>query len=156
MKIKTNMRFTSSIGSSKNLWNYQGFFLVALKFYTFNLWFNYNHWVEVLLYTFGSHFIYRRWVGVFYKNLNFSFLGQIFQYGLLGLKENLNRHALRPNKKYWNTCPRKLKFRFFIENPDLTSINEMRTKGMKCFCYLFPLLGLCTLDLKFRGVDVAF
>ena len=45
---------------------------------------------------------------------------------------NLNRHALRPNKnigiccepqstrfetqqKYWNTCPRKLKFKFLIE-----------------------------------------
>ena len=25
---------------------------------------------------------------------------------------NLNRHALRPNKQYWNNCPRKLKFRF--------------------------------------------
>ena len=171
MKIKTNMRFTSSIGSSKNLWTYQGFFLVALKFHTFSLWFNYNHWVEVLLYTSGSHFIYRHWVGVFYKNLNFSFLWQIFQYCLLGLKENLNRHALRPNKKYWNTCPRKLKlpnkqywntcprklkFRFLIENPDLTFINETRTKGMKFFCYLFSLLGLCTLDLRFRGVDIAF
>ena len=28
---------------------------------------------------------------------------------------NLNRHTLRPNKQYWNTCPRKLKFKFFIE-----------------------------------------
>ena len=43
---------------------------------------------------------------------------------------NLNRHALRPNKQYWNTCPRKLKFRFLIENPDPTFIIETRTKGI--------------------------
>ena len=60
---------------------------------------------------------------------------------------NLNRHALRPNKnigiwckpqltcfetkqKYWNTCPRKLKFIFLIENPDPTFIIETRTKGI--------------------------
>ena len=30
---------------------------------------------------------------------------------------NLNRHALRPNKQYWNTCRRKLKFRFFDRKP---------------------------------------
>ena len=28
---------------------------------------------------------------------------------------NLNRHTLRSNKQYWNTCSRKLKFIFFIE-----------------------------------------
>ena len=31
-------------------------------------------------YTFGSHFACKRWVRVFYQNLNFSFLGQVFQY----------------------------------------------------------------------------
>ena len=52
------MRFASSIGSSKNLWTYQGFFLVVLKFYTFGSWFHHNHWIEVLLlYTFSSHLI---------------------------------------------------------------------------------------------------
>ena len=60
---------------------------------------------------------------------------------------NFNRHALRPNKnigiwckpqstrfetqqKYWNTCPRKLKFRFLIENPDPTFIIKTWTKGI--------------------------
>ena len=37
-------------------------------------------------YTFGSRFIYKYWVRVSIKNLNFSFLGQVFQYYLLGLK----------------------------------------------------------------------
>ena len=32
------------------------------------------------VYTFGSRFTYKRWVRVFYQNLNFSFLGQVFQY----------------------------------------------------------------------------
>ena len=31
-------------------------------------------------YTFGSRFACKRWVRVFYQNLNFSFLGQVFQY----------------------------------------------------------------------------
>ena len=31
-------------------------------------------------YTFGSHFAYKCWVRVFYQNLNFSFLGQVFLY----------------------------------------------------------------------------
>ena len=31
-------------------------------------------------YTFGSRFDYKRWVRVSIKNLNFSFLGQVFQY----------------------------------------------------------------------------
>ena len=31
-------------------------------------------------YIFGSRFAYKRWVRIFYQNLNFSFLGQIFQY----------------------------------------------------------------------------
>ena len=44
---------------------------------------------------------------------------------------NLNQHALRSNKYYRNTCPRKLKFIFLIENPNPTSINEMQTKGIK-------------------------
>ena len=43
---------------------------------------------------------------------------------------NLNRHVLRPNKQYWNNCPRKLKFRFLIENPDPTIIIETRTEGI--------------------------
>ena len=37
-------------------------------------------------YTFGSHFDYKHWVRVSIKNLNFSFLGQLFKYCLLGLK----------------------------------------------------------------------
>ena len=40
------------------------------------------------------------------------------------------RIILRPNKQYWNNCPRKLKFRFLIENPDPTFVIEMRTKGI--------------------------
>ena len=32
------------------------------------------------IYTFGSRFEYKRWVRVSIKNLNFSFLGQVFQY----------------------------------------------------------------------------
>ena len=36
-------------------------------------------------YTFGSRFDYKCWVKVSIKNLNFSFLGQVFQYCLLGL-----------------------------------------------------------------------
>ena len=43
---------------------------------------------------------------------------------------NLNRHALKPNKQYWNNCLRKLKFRFLIENPDPTFIIETQTKGI--------------------------
>ena len=31
-------------------------------------------------YIFGSRFACKRWVRVFYRNLNFSFLGQVFQY----------------------------------------------------------------------------
>ena len=31
-------------------------------------------------YIFGSRFAYKRWVRIFYQNLNFSFLGQVFQY----------------------------------------------------------------------------
>ena len=42
---------------------------------------------------------------------------------------NLNQHALRPNKQYWNNCPRKLKFKFWW-NPDPTFISETRTKGI--------------------------
>ena len=37
-------------------------------------------------YTFGSRFNYEHWVRVSIKNLNFRFLGQVFQYCLLGLK----------------------------------------------------------------------
>jgi len=81
---------------SKNMWTYQGFFLVTFKFYTFGLWFNYNHWVEVCYFIplvrvsfidVGS--------GFSIKNLNFSFLRQVFQYCLLGLKECQLRFASR-------------------------------------------------------------
>ena len=37
-------------------------------------------------YTFGSRFDYKCWVKVLYQNLNFSFLGQLFRYCLLGHK----------------------------------------------------------------------
>ena len=33
-----------------------------------------------ITYTFGSRFDYKHWVRVFHQNLNFSFLGQVFQY----------------------------------------------------------------------------
>jgi hypothetical protein len=50
----------------------------GLLFYTFSSWFNYNHWVEVCYFIPSICIsIYKRWVGVFIKNLNFSFLGQI-------------------------------------------------------------------------------
>ena len=37
-------------------------------------------------YSFSSHFDYKHWVRVSIKNLNFSFLEQLFKYCLLGLK----------------------------------------------------------------------
>ena len=87
MKIKTNVRFASSIGFSKNLWTDWGFFLVMFKFYTFGLWFNYNHWVKVCYFI---HLVHVSFIdvglGISIKNLNFSFLGQGFQFCLLGLK----------------------------------------------------------------------
>ena len=53
-----------------------------------------------LVYTFDSRFIYKLWVGVFYQNSDFSFLGQVFQYYLLGLKsvsvENRIKIIVRP------------------------------------------------------------
>ena len=39
-----------------------------------------------IIYAFGLRFIYKHWVEGCYQNLNFSFLGQVFQYYLLGLK----------------------------------------------------------------------
>jgi len=61
---------------------------------------------------------------------------------------NLNRHALRPNKQYWNICPKKAKIQIFdrkprpnvykwnanwrykVTNPDLMIIIESRTEGI--------------------------
>ena len=87
MKIKTNVRFASSIRFSKNLWIYQGFLLVTFNFFTFGLWFNYNHWVGVCYFIPLVHVSFIDvGSGIFIKNLNFSFLGQVFQYCLLGLK----------------------------------------------------------------------
>ena len=70
----------------QELWTYQGFFLVGFKLYTSGSWFNYNHWVNVL-------YLYLCFVSIINvgsrfstKNMNFSFLGQLFQYYLLGLK----------------------------------------------------------------------
>ena len=81
------MRLTSSLGSLLNLWTYQGFFLVAFKFYTFGLWFNYNHWVEVCYFVPLVHVSFIDVESeISIKNLNFSFLGQVFQYCLLGFK----------------------------------------------------------------------
>ena len=31
----------------QELWTYQGFFLVAFKFYAFGLWFSYKYWIKV-------------------------------------------------------------------------------------------------------------
>ena len=60
----------------QELWTYQGFFLVAFKFYTFGSWFHYNHWVKVVTYTFGSRFTYKRWVRVLLKIWILAFLGK--------------------------------------------------------------------------------
>ena len=58
----------------QELWTYQGFFLVAFKLYTFGSWFNYNHWVKVLLLILlvrvsiinvGSGFLSKIWISVF-------------------------------------------------------------------------------------------
>ena len=61
----------------------------------------------------------RKWIRTF--RINYLRGGDI-ALGLLHAIEksrlvyvNLNRHALRPNKQYWNNCPRKLKYRFLIE-----------------------------------------
>ena len=95
MKIKTNVRFASSIGFSKNLWTYQGFFLVTFKFYTFGLWFNYNHWVEICYFIPLVHVSFIDvGLGISIKNLNFDFLGQVFQYCLLDFKVCRLRFAL--------------------------------------------------------------
>ena len=95
MKIKTNVKFASTIGFSKNLWTYQGFFLVTFKFYTFGLWFNYNQWVEICYFIPLVHVLFIDvGSGIFIKNLNFSFLGQVFQYCLLGFKVCRLRFAL--------------------------------------------------------------
>ena len=95
MKIKTNVRFASSIGFSKNLWTYQWFFLMMFKFYTFGLWFNYNHWVEVCYFVPLVHVSFIDVESeISIKNLNFSFLGQVFQYCLLGFKVCRLRFAL--------------------------------------------------------------
>ena len=86
MKIK-NVRVAFSIGSSKNLWTYQGFFFVAFKIYTFSSWFSYKHWVEVCYFIPLVHILFINVESRFViKNLNFSFLGLVFQYFLLGLK----------------------------------------------------------------------
>ena len=82
MKIKTNVRFASFIGSSKNLWTYQGFFLVAFKFYTFGSWFNYNHWVEV------CYFMPLVYVSFIDVGLGF-FLSKILILVLLGKDSNI-------------------------------------------------------------------
>ena len=52
-------------------------------------------------YTFGSRFTYKRWVKVLSKNLNFSFLGQVFQYWLLGFKACQLRFASYSNIVCW-------------------------------------------------------
>ena len=41
---------------------------------------------------------------------------------------NPNRHTLRSNKQYWNTCSRKLKFRFLIE--PWPNVYKWNTKGI--------------------------
>ena len=69
----------------QELWTYQGFFLVAFKLYTSGSSFNYNHWVKVLLIPLVRVSLINVGLG-FYQNLNFSFLGQVFQYCLLALK----------------------------------------------------------------------
>jgi len=62
---------------------------------------------------------------------------------------NLDRHSLRPNKQYWNICPKKAKIQIFdrklqpiiykwnanwrckVTNPDPMIIIESRTEGIK-------------------------
>ena len=77
----------------QELWTYQGFFLVAFKLYTFGSWFHCNHWVKVCyLYFWFAFHLWTLGQGSI-KNLYFSFLGQLFQYCLLGLKSCQLRFA---------------------------------------------------------------
>ena len=81
----------------QELWTYQGFFLVAFKLYTFGSWFNYNHWVKVLLIPLvrvslinvGSGFSIKIWILAFLGKYSNIFVGSqnvsievrnIFQY----------------------------------------------------------------------------
>ena len=81
----------------QELWTYQGFFLVTFKLYTFDSWFNYNHWVKVLLISLvrvslinvGSGFSIKIWILAFLVKYSNIFVGSqsmsievrnIFQY----------------------------------------------------------------------------
>ena len=67
----------------QELWTYQGFFLVAFKLYTFGSWFNYNHWVKVLLIplvrvsliNIGSEFSIKIWILAFLGKYSNIFVG---------------------------------------------------------------------------------
>ena len=68
---------------------------MTFNFFTFGLWFNYNHWVEVCYFIPLVHVSFVDvGSGISIKNLNFSFLGQVFQYCLLSLKVYRLRFAL--------------------------------------------------------------
>ena len=77
-----------------------------------------------ITYTFGSCFDYKHWVKVFYQNLNFNFLGQVFQYFCWVLKRvdwgshhipilfvgsqsvsievRITRYSSTPIRRHWN------------------------------------------------------
>ena len=67
----------------QELWTYQGFFLMAFKLYTFGSWFNYNHWVKVLLIplvrvsliNIGSRFSIKIWILAFLGKYSNIFVG---------------------------------------------------------------------------------
>ena len=67
----------------QELWTYQGFFLMAFKLYTFGSWFNYNHWVKVLLIPLvhislinvGSGFSIKIWILAFLGKYSNIFVG---------------------------------------------------------------------------------
>ena len=80
-------------------------------------------------YTFGSRFAYKRWVRVFYQNLNFNLLGQIFQYYLLGLKACQLRFTLLSEF-----------FCFFLGNA-LARVGWKRYPERKFFPHFWRVLG---------------
>ena len=81
-------------------------------------------------YTFSSRFKYKRWIMVSIKNLNFSFLRQVFQYCLLGLKACRLRFA-SPCLDTVDDCL----FQFFLF--DFKICNDYQNSFMKIQNYLY-------------------
>ena len=112
----------------QELWTYQGFFLVAFKLYTFGSWFNYNHWVKVLLIPLvcvslinvGSGFSIKIWILAFLGRYSNIFVGSqsvsievrnIFQYFCWVLKRvywgSHHYPCVFINDYSWVTCQQK-------------------------------------------------